>query len=122
MKKKIIWICALTAVFMVILPLLPILVAPMRNIITYPIYLFLPYLICPICSAVVGAIAGTEIKRLGYFAVLPAVVSLGAYVFFMDWEAALFFAGCYLTLGLIAMGIAGLIKVHQDAKKRNKRY
>lgn len=122
MKKKIILMSALTAVFMLILPLLPIVVVPMRNVITFPAYLFLPYLICPICSAVVGAIAGTDIKRLGYFAVLPALVSLGAYAFFMEWEATLFFAGCYLTLGLIAMGIAGLVKVHQKAKKQNRRY
>ena len=122
MKKKIIVMSALILVFMLLLPVLPIFVAPLRDFITFTAYLFVPYLLCPACSAVVGAIAGTEIKRLGYFAVVPALVSLGVYAYLMDLGAALIFAGCYLTLGLIAMGIAALVKVHQKAKKQNRRY
>ena len=122
MKKKIICMSVLTLVLMVLLPLLPILVVPLRDIISFTAYLFVPYLICPVCSIAVGAIAGTDIKRLGYFAVLPALVALGVYAYLMDLEAALIFAGCYLTLGLIAMGVSALVKVYRQAKKQNKRY
>ena len=121
MKKKIILMSSLTLVFIVLLPLLPILVAPLRDFIPFTAYLFVPYLLCPICSAVVGAIAGTNIRRLGYFAVLPALAALGVYAYLMDWEAALIFAGCYLMLGMIAMGIAALVKIYLQNKRTNRR-
>lgn len=121
MKKKIIAMSALTLVFMLILPVLPILAAPLRDIVPFVAYLFLPYLICPLCAIAVGIIAGTDVGRLGYFAVFPALVALGAYTYLMDWEAALILSGCYLTLGLIAMGITALIKIHLQKKRNNRR-
>ena len=121
MKKKIILMSALTLVFMLLLPVLPIAAAPVRNVISYMMYLFVPYLLCPVCSIVVGAIAGTDIRRLWYFVFLPAAVAFGTYLYLMDLNGALVLSGCYLMLGLAALGISALVKVHQQAKKQNRR-
>ncbi|MCH5352339.1 MAG: hypothetical protein J1E06_02605 [Acutalibacter sp.] len=118
MKKKIILMSALTAVFML---LLPILALELRTVVPFIVFVFLLYLICPICSIVVGAIAGTDIRRLWYFGFLPALIGFGAYAYIIGWDNALIFAGCYLMLGLIAMGIAALVKVFRQAKKDNRR-
>lgn len=122
MKKKIILISVLTAVFMLLLPVLPILAAPVRDIISYTMYLFIPYFVCPLCAVAVGITAGTDIRRLWYFVFLPAVVAFGTYLYLMDFKGAMILSGCYLMLGFAAMGIAGLIKVYQKAKKQNRRY
>lgn len=121
MKKKIILISVLTAVFMLLLPVLPIFVAPVRNILSFTVYLFVPYLVCPLCAVAVGIISGTDIRRLWYFVFLPAVVAFGTYLYLMDFNGAAVLSGCYLMLGLAATGITALVKIHQRAKKQNRR-
>ena len=121
MKKKIILMSVLTAVFMLLLPVLPIFVAPVRNVLSFTLYLFVPYLVCPLCAIAVGIIAGTDLRRLWFFVFLPALVAFGTYLYLMDFNGAAVLSGCYLMLGIAAMGITALVKVHQQAKKQNRR-
>ena len=121
MKKKIIVMSVLTLVFMLILPTLPIVVSPLRDIVPFVAYIFVPYLICPLCAVAVGVIAGTDARRLWYFVLLPAAAAFGVDLYLMYWEAAVTFAACYLMLGMVAMGITALVKIYLQNRRRNRR-
>ncbi len=118
MKKKVIGMSIAAALFMLVLP---VLFVKLNHIVPFTAFLILIYLLCPLCSIVLGALAGRSVSRLWCFAVLPALLALVTYSFLLNFSTALTFAGCYLSLGLIAMGISALSKVYlQNRKKKQK--
>ncbi len=117
MKKKLIGMSAASALFMLVLP---VLFVTLKHLIPFTAFLFLIYLFCPLCSIVLGVLAGRNVPRLWCFSVIPALLALVTYSFLLNFSTALTFSGCYLSLGLIAMGISVLAKVYLQNRKKKR--
>lgn len=118
MKKRAILLSVLTAVFMLALPMTFFL---LRKVVPFPVFLALPYFVCPLFAVVAGALAGKDLRQLWCFALLPAMVSLGTFTYIMNLETALTFSICYLTLGIIALCMSALVRFYNRSKKQNQR-
>ena len=66
------------------------------------------YAVNPLFSAVCGAFAGKSIKQLWVLPIITAVLFLaGVWLFFdMGEPAFLWYCGCYLIIGIVAMVIS----------------
>ncbi len=115
MKKKVICMSIAAVLFMLALP---VSFVKFSHVVPFSAFLILIYLFCPLCSIVLGALAGRSISRLWCFSVLPAFLALATYSFLLNFSTALTFSVCYLFLGLIAMGISALSKIYLENRKK----
>lgn len=124
MKKKILILSAVILVFMVGIP---ILLVTLNSTVSFGILILWLYAGCPIFSVAIGAIAGRRLRKLWYFVPIPAALALVICLALiqMDLPTSAFFAGCYLLLGLLAMGVCFLVSFYirrQDIKIENEIY
>ena len=115
MKKQLIGMSAAAVLFMLALP---VLFVTLKHVVPFTAFLLLIYLFCPLCSIVLGVLAEKNVSRLWCFSVLPALLALVTYSFLLNFSTSLTFAGCYLSLGLIAMGISTLARVYLQNRKK----
>ncbi len=102
MKKNFNWAVG-SAIVMLLLPWAAVSFLPGDAGMAVCFLLF--YAVNPVCSVAAGVSAGKNPKALWMRPVLPAVFFLaGAWTFFDLWEIAfVFYAGVYLTIGMISM-------------------
>jgi hypothetical protein len=108
MKKAITWII-LAILLMIGCPRLAVTFAGSAGM---AICFVLFFALNPLFSAMCGAFAGTNIKRLWVLPIITAGLFLvGAWLFFEIGEPAfLLYCGCYLVIGIVAMLISAFVK------------
>ena len=109
MKKKFIVWLAISAIIMLILPLLA--VTFVKNDAGMAVCFILFFAINPIYSMIIGFFAGKDFKNLWILPAISAILFLaGAWVFFdMGESAFIMYAVIYLILGIGAMLISMFI-------------
>lgn len=108
MQNGILW--TVTAVFLMIgCPWLAVSLASWDGM---AICFLLFFAVDPLFSAVSGVFAGRDIKRLWALPVIAAGLFLaGTWLFFEMGETVfLFYSGCYLVIGIIAMLISNFVR------------
>jgi hypothetical protein len=108
MKKAITWII-LAILLMIGCPWLAVTFAGSAGM---AICFVLFFALNPLFSAMCGAFAGTNIKRLWVLPIITAgLFWVGAWLFFEIGEPAfLLYCGCYLVIGIVAMLISAFVK------------
>lgn len=118
MKKKVLIAVGLALLVFLLIPFLSVTFAGMAGM---SICLLLFFSVDPLVCAVIGAMAGTDIKRLWWLpvaaaAAMPLCFSLCVQEFIPE---LFIYAALYLIIGLVCMGVALSFKILQE--KRNDR-
>lgn len=115
MKKDFILLLVISAVIMLLFPLLAVTVVKADAGMAVCFILF--YAVNPVYSVVIGIFAGKDIKRLCSLPIISAILFLaGTWLLFDMGEIAfIMYAVIYLIMGMLAMLVSFLInrKAHQ---------
>ena len=101
--KRMIFCLVLTAAVMLVLPWLAVTFVPLSSGMAAMMFLF--FVVDPICAVVVGAVAGTDIKRMKLLPLIFALLFIAGCWCFLDFGDPDFFVYAipYLVLGYGAM-------------------